>query len=144
MPRTPLNRLRRQRAGIVAQLRKLEPLVADYQAKLARVEARMQELDPQLWMPPRHYRPNPVFARGELPRIALAIMRQANGPLPTLTIAMMALARKGVTQPGPGLRKLIRIRLTQMMGKWEKRGIVRRVGRNKATRNVLVQSIVKD
>jgi hypothetical protein len=115
----------------------LEPLVADYQAKLARVDAKIQELDPQLWMPPRHYRPNPVFARGELPRIAMSIMREEAAPLATITIAMRALAQKGVTQPGPGLRKLIRIRLTQMMGTWEKRGIVRRVGRNKGTRSVL-------
>jgi hypothetical protein len=138
MPETPLARLRRHRRRICAQLRKLEPLVADYQAKLARIEARMQELDPQLWMPPRHYRPNPVFARGELPRLAMTIMRRANRPMGTLDIAMRALALKGVTQPGPGLRKLIRTRMVQTLGKWAKRGLVVRVGRGKATRSVLL------
>jgi hypothetical protein len=137
MPDKPLTRLRRQRRRVIAQLAKLEPLAASYRDKLARIEARIQELDPQLWMPPRHYRPNPVFARGELPRIAMAIMREEGAPLATITIAMRALARKGVTQPGPGLRRLICIRLVQTLGKWAKRGLVRRVGRNKATRSVL-------
>jgi hypothetical protein len=139
MPETLLARLRRQRRRICAQLRKFEPLVADYQAKLARIEARMQELDPQLWVPPRHYRPNPVFARGELPRLAMAIMRQANRPMGTLDIAMRALAIKGVTQPGPGRRKLIRTRMVQLLGGWAKRGLVVRVGRGRATRTTLVR-----
>jgi hypothetical protein len=59
----------------------------------------------------------------------MAIMREEETPLATVTIAMRALAQKGVARPGPGLRGLIRIRLTQMLGKLEKPGIVRRVGR---------------
>jgi hypothetical protein len=41
---------------------------------------------------------------------------------------MRALARNGVTQPGPGLRKLIRLRLAQYLGAQEKRGLVVKVG----------------
>jgi len=67
---------------------------------------------------------NPVFARG--------------APLATAVIAMRALARKGVTQPGPGLRKLIRLRLlAQYLGAQEKRGLVIKVGVGKTTRRKL-------
>ncbi len=65
MPDTELANLRRRRCRIHANLAKLEPLVADYHAKLAQVEAAIMALDPQLWLPPRRYKRNPVFARQE-------------------------------------------------------------------------------
>ena len=61
MPDTELQSLRRKRRRICANLAKLEPLVADYHAKLASVEAAILAIDPQLWLPPRRYKPNPVF-----------------------------------------------------------------------------------
>jgi hypothetical protein len=91
MPDTALASLRR----ICANLAKLEPLVADYHAKLAAVDAAILTLDPQLWLPPRRYKPNPVFKRQELPRLTLAILREAKGPLAVRDIAHLALAAKG-------------------------------------------------
>jgi hypothetical protein len=38
-------------------------------------EARILELAPELNLRMRRYLPNPIFARGELPRLALDIMR---------------------------------------------------------------------
>lgn len=139
MPEKETSRLRRQRRRVVAQLRKLEPLVADYQAKLDRIDTRLRELDPELFIAPRHYKPNPVFARQELPRLAMAIMREAGEPLPVGVIAVRALARKGVTAPGPGLRKLIRVRLQQYLGVQEKRGAVVKVGTGNVTRRGLAK-----
>ena len=140
MPEKPLTKLRRARRRVVAQLRKLEPLVAGYQAKLATIDAKIQELDPRLPIPPRHYKPNPVFARGELPRLAMDIMRLEGAPLPVSVIAVRALARKGVDRPGPGLRKLIRLRLSQMFWVWDRRGMTVKVGRGNATRRALRNS----
>ena len=58
-------------------------------------EAAIQRIAPELNLPPRRYRPNPYFKRGELPRLALDIMREAGEPLATRTIAARALAAKG-------------------------------------------------
>jgi hypothetical protein len=91
---TETTRLRRARRRVVAQIRKLQPLVARYQAKLGWTDARLQELDPERFIPPRRYWPNPVFARQELPWIAMAIMREGGKPLPVGVIAVRALARK--------------------------------------------------
>src|ERR1700722_12863650 len=123
MPEKEQTRLRRHRRGVVAQLRKLEPLVAGYQAKLARIDARLRELDPDLFIAPRHYKPNPVFKRQELPRLAMAIMREEGKPLPVGVIAVRALARKGIDKPGPGLRKTTRVRLQNVFWKWDARGL---------------------
>ncbi len=69
--------LHRQRRRMHAQLAKLEPLIEGYRTKLAQVETRILELDPQLWLPPRRYQPNAIFARKELPRLVLEIMWDA-------------------------------------------------------------------
>lgn len=139
MPEKETTRLRRQRRRVVANLRTLEPQVAIYREKLDRIDARLRELDPELFIAPRHYKPNPVFTRQELPRLAMAIMREEGAPLPVGVIAVRALARKGVTAPGPGLRKLIRVRLQQYLGVQEKRGVVVKVGTGNATRRGLVK-----
>jgi hypothetical protein len=73
----------------------LEPMVADYHAKLATVEAAILAIDPQLWLPPRRYKPNPVFARQELPRLVMGILRDAKEPLAVRDIARLTLAAKG-------------------------------------------------
>ena len=80
----PLKKLRAKRIRIHRQLDKLEPLLASYRTKLAEVEAAIQALAPALPLPTRHrtYQPNPYFARGELPRIATAVLREAGEPLP--------------------------------------------------------------
>ena len=61
--------LRAKRRRIHANLRKLETLLAGYHAKLAEVNAAIQAIDPQLWMPPRTYQCNAILARGETPRV---------------------------------------------------------------------------
>jgi len=65
------------------------------------------------------------------------IMRAEGKPLPVVVIAVRALARKGVDQPGPALRKLTRLRLSQTFWVWDKRGTTVKVGRGNATRRAL-------
>jgi hypothetical protein len=97
----PLKKLRAKRIRTHRQLDKLEPLIAGYRAKLAEVEAAIQALAPELPLPTRHrtYQPNPYFARGELPRVALAVLREAGEPLPIRIIA----ARPYCRVCGPGM-----------------------------------------
>jgi hypothetical protein len=137
MSETGLQSLRRKRRRIHANLTQLEPLVADYHAKLAAVEAAILALDPQLWLPPRRYKPNPVFARQELPRLTMAILREAKGPVAVREIARLALAAKGVRHPEPSIMKKTRVRLQQYLGKLDRRGVTRKVGSGNGTRRVL-------
>ena len=75
----PLKILRSKRARIHRMLERLEPMVTGYREKLARIEAEIQAIAPELNLPPRRYLPNPHFARGELPRIAMDILRHVAG-----------------------------------------------------------------
>jgi len=130
--------LRRKRRRIHAQLDKLEPLLAGYRAKLSDINAAIHALDPQLWMPPRRYAVNPVFARQELPRLALSILREADGPLAVRDIARSALASKGVRFPDRRTLKLTRVRLQQFLGKLDRKGVTRKVGSGNGTRRALI------
>ncbi len=133
-----LTKLRRARARVHMNLRKLEPLIAGYYLKAAELEARIQALAPELLLPPRRYRPNPVFARGELPRLAMDILRAAGEPLPTREIAVRALAAKGVALPDRRIMKLTRMRLGQLFSALQKRGVTVRVGSGRDGKRGLV------
>lgn len=118
----------------------LEPIVADHQAKLAKINADIQSIAPELNLPPRRYKPNPHFNRGELPRIALRILREASGPISVRDIAIQALASKGVTLPDRSIMKLTRTRLQQIFTVWAKRDIVGSVGTHKNRKRMLVNA----
>ena len=128
MPDSPVTILRRKRARIHRQLDRYERMVTIYQAKLVTVEAGILALAPELDLPRRHRNPNPVFARGELIRLALTILREAGEPLPVRVIAVRALATKGITLPDKRAMKLTRLRLQQAFVKLGRRGVVRSVG----------------
>lgn len=136
---SPLTKLRRARARVHRQLDKLEPMVQGYRDKLADITSWIQVLAPELNLPPRRYRPNPVFERQELPRLAMDIMREANGPLSVKEISIRALAVKGVTLPDIRTLKAVRKRLAQTMAIWGKRGLVVKVGTGKEGRRRLVE-----
>jgi len=135
-PRTLAN-LRRKRLYIHKQLNRLEPAVSTLRASLVETDARIQAECPDLNLPPRFHKANPIFGIGELPRLVREIMRDAGGPISTRDIAVKALARKGVTLPGPGTMKRTRTRIQQIFADWgaEK---VRTVGRKQDRRRVLV------
>jgi hypothetical protein len=132
-----LANLRRKRIYIHKQLDRLEPAVARLRAFLDETNARIQAEVPELPLPPRRHKPNPIFGIGELPRLVREIMREAGGPISTRDIAAKALARKGVTLPGPGTMKRTRTRIGQLFIAWgpEK---VRTVGRKQDRRRMLV------
>jgi hypothetical protein len=63
------------------------------------------------------------FARTELTRLALAILREANEPLPIRTVAVRAPKAKGVTWPDPALRRRTRTKLREAFGKLHVRSL---------------------
>ena len=138
MTDSDLTKLRRARARVHHQITLLEPLLAGYQAKLTDLEARIHALAPELNLPPRRYKLNPHFARNELPRLVLAILRGADGPLSTREIAVKALASKGVTLPDRRAMKLTRLRVAQACIRFQERGITMRVGTANRSKRSLV------
>jgi len=132
-----LCRLRAARIAVHKNLARLEPEIARARARLAAIEAEMHAIEPQLWLQPRRYKPNPIFARGELPRLALAVLREAGEPLPIRVIAVRVLAAKGITLPEPAIRKRVRMRLRTMFVALDKRGVTVRVGEGNAARRGL-------
>lgn len=136
---TTLGKLYRARLRAQRQIAKLEPQLEGYRAHLAEVEARIVKLDGLLFLPP-HRRANPFFKPGELPRIALELMKEAGGPVPVRWLAARALAAKGCPYPTPGVMKQTRRRLSSMLTDWGKRGVTVKVGTWNASRHALVRS----
>jgi hypothetical protein len=77
---------------------------------------------------PRFHQPDPIFARGEMYRIVLDILRQAGEPLSIAVIAVRALAQKGHTLPGPTLRKRTRHKIRNALIGLDKRRLTVRIG----------------
>ena len=67
---------------MVTNLRKLETQVAANREKLDRIDARLRELAPDLFIAARYYKPNPVLVLHELPHLVMAIKREEGTPLP--------------------------------------------------------------
>ena len=133
---TELAKLYRARLRAQRQIAKMEPQLDDYRAKLAAIEAKIIRLDGLLFLPPKRYA-NPHFKPGELPRIALQLMKEADGPVSVRYLAGRALALKGCPYPGPGVMKATRRRLSSMLTAWGKRGLVVKLGSWNASRHVL-------
>lgn len=139
MPDTPLGKLYRARLRAQRQIAKLEPQLENYRAKLAEIEAKIVKLDGLLFLPP-HRRANPFFKPGELPRIALGLMREESHPVSVRYLAARALAMKGCPHPTPGVMRQTRKRLSGMLMDWGKRGITVRSGTWNASRHRLVST----
>jgi hypothetical protein len=137
MPDSELTKLRRARSRAHKCLKLAEAQVTAYQAKVADIEARIQAISPELKLPVRYRAPNPHFAKGELTRLVLDILRVEDAALPVGVVAVLALKRKGVMLPGPTLRKDVRRRLRGIFVTLGKRGMTVKVSRGNATRRGL-------
>jgi hypothetical protein len=70
MPESEVTKLRRARSRVHRNIEQHERLPAFYRAKLANLDGRVHDLAPELVLPVAHRKPNPVFARGQLTRLA--------------------------------------------------------------------------
>jgi hypothetical protein len=119
---TDLTKLRRARSRAHFALKQAETLAQTYRDKLAGIEAAIQAIAPDLQLPVRLRKPSPIFARGELRRFALDMLREAGRPLAIREIALAALAAKGVKFPNRRTMKATRVRLREAFGAFEARG----------------------
>jgi len=132
-----LARLRLQRVSCNQQIARLERLLAAKRERLAAIEATIHDLEPELRLPAPTHKPNPIFARGEVTRLALATLREAGEPLPVSVIAVRILAAKGVALPPPRIRRMAKSRLRAVFAALERRGVVRTVGEGMEAKRAL-------
>jgi hypothetical protein len=92
--------LRTKRAEIAGHVHDLEKKVATWRARLANIDEAIKifspDTDPEAIPPKRTYRRSRYFARGELARLCLDILRTANGPLTTAEIVASVIKAKGL------------------------------------------------
>ena len=119
-------------------LKQAEELAEGYRAKLADLEARIQALVSEMPLQGRFRKPNPIFARHELRRLALDMLREAGHPLAIRDTAIGALRAKGVRFPDRRTMKQTRVRLREIFGKMRERGHAVTVGTGKGTKRALV------
>jgi hypothetical protein len=105
---------------------------------VADLEARIQAIAPDLQLQPRLRKPNPIFARGELRRLAIDMLREAGHPLAIRDMALGALRAKGVRFPDRRTMKQTRVLSREVFAKLQARGVAQTVGTGKATRRALV------
>jgi hypothetical protein len=135
--KSELANLRHVRLYTHKQLDRYEPLVARLRAKLAETEAAIQALAPELPLSHRRHAPNPIFARGEMSRMALDVLRQAREPLPIRVIAVRMLAAKGIALPDPAMRGYLRKRLRIAFAAMDRRGVTVRIGEGHGAKRAL-------
>ena len=120
-----LANLRRARIRCHKSLKQAEAQVDRYKVNLAEIEAAIYEIAPELDLPLRFCKPNPIFARGEMSRLVLDVLREADRPLTMREIAGRMLDRKGVVVLEPGLREYICHRLSCQLSVLHRRGLIR-------------------
>jgi hypothetical protein len=128
MPKSQLTKLRQARIRCRRSILNTERLLADYQAKLAGLDAAIREIAPELDLTYYRRNPNPYFKPRELPRLALEVMKEAGQPLRSRVMVVRILARKGEELPAPALRKFTQHRLSAVLSVFQTRGVVRMTG----------------
>lgn len=134
MPKTPLHKLRLARSRTLNAMHQAETLLFLYQVRLAKINLAINRIAPELPLDGRALKPNPIFRRGEISRLAMGCLREAAAPLSVVAIARAILMAKGIDWPDVQTRRRTRRAINCTMPKWEQRGIVRRVGAAKKTR----------
>jgi hypothetical protein len=138
MKDTDVTKLRRARSRAHFALKRAETLVQDYRVKLVDLEARIQAIAPELQLPARPRKPNPIFKRGELARLALTMLRTSDRPLAIREMALGAVAAKRIRFPDRRTIGQTHVGLREVFAKLQDRAVARTVGTGKATRLALV------
>lgn len=124
--------LRAKRAEIGGQIVDLEQRIGRLRADLANLDAAIRLLtpgaEPGLIPPKRAYKRTKYFARNELSRLALDIMRKAQGPLAAREIAVAAMRAKNLPMGSDALCATVTDMLLVALRSLTKRGSVVKTG----------------
>lgn len=99
----------------------------EYAKRLETIEQALFALDLQLDLTPPVRNANPHFARNEVKRLAMDVLRETDGPLGVSELVLRVLAAKGHAMPPRALRAFAHHRLTAVLSGHRKRGIVESV-----------------
>jgi hypothetical protein len=126
--RTELANLRRSRIHCHKKLKQTENLLAIYQERLARIEAAIYEIDPELKLPLQYRKRSLIFGYGELTRGILSTLREAPEPLRARELVRILLAERGHKLPEPTTFERALHRLTCALSVLRARGMIEKVG----------------
>jgi hypothetical protein len=127
---------RRELAGIIDELqRKLDQHRADLTHIDGVLRVLASDLDPETLRPKRIYRRNRYFARDELTRLCLGVLRTAAGELlSTDDIAGRVIATKGFEAGDAILRASIREQVGSTVKRLHREGTIESVGAGRASK----------
>jgi hypothetical protein len=127
---------RRELAGVID---KLQRQLDQYRADLTHIDGALRvlatDLDPETIRPKRLYRRNRYFARNELSRLCLGVLRTAAGePLSTDDIAGRVIAAKGFDAGDAILRAAIREQVGSTVKRLNRDGAIENIGARRASK----------
>jgi hypothetical protein len=127
---------RAELAGIIDQLQRQ---LDQHRADLTHIDGALRvlatDLDPETIKPKRAYRRNRYFARNELSRLCLGVLRTAAGePLSTDEIAGRVIAAKGFDAEDAILRAAIRDQVGAIVKRLRRDGGIENVGAGRASK----------
>jgi hypothetical protein len=127
---------RRELAGIIDELqRQLDQHRADLTHIDGVLRVLASDLDPETLRPKRAYRRNRYFARNELLRLCLGVLRTAAGELLSADdIAGRAIASKGFDDGDAILRAAIRQQVGSTVKRLHRDGAIEKVGAGRASK----------
>ena len=134
--------LRSKRAEISGQILEQEKRITQLRADLANLDAAIRllspSMDPGTIPPKRAYKRTQYFARNELSRMALDIMRKAQGPLAAREIAVAIMKAKGLAMGDDRLCVTVTDMLLVALRSLTKRQAVIKTGASRDVRWTLV------
>jgi hypothetical protein len=133
---------RRQLAGVID---KLQRQLDQYRADLTHIDGALRvlatDLDPEMIRPKRLYRRNRYFARNELSRLCLGVLRTAAGELlSTDDIAGRVISAKAFDAGDAILRAAIREQVGSTVKRLHRGGAIDNVGAGRASKWKVVGS----
>jgi hypothetical protein len=134
---------RRGLAGIIDQLQRQ---LDQYRADLTHIDGALRvlatDLDPETMRPKRVYRRNRYFARNELSRLCLGVLRTAAGELlSTDDIAGRVITAKGFDAGDAILGAAIRDQVGSIVKRLHRQGAVENIGAGRASKWKLAEAI---
>ena len=134
-----LSALRNRRALLAAEIVQLERQLRSRKESLGHVDATLRLLDPAVDIDAipnkRTVKRIRLFQQGELGRLILGVLRDANGPVSTVQIVRAILAAGG---HGQSAKSAVAPRVRGNLAYQERRGLVVKTGTGKTVRWALV------
>jgi hypothetical protein len=127
---------RRELAGVIDQLQRQ---LDQHRADLVHIDGALRvlatDLDPETIRPKRAYRRNRYFARNELSRLCLGVLRTAEGePLSTDEVAGRVIATKSFDATDRILRAAIRDQVGSIVKRLHREGAIVNIGAGRGSK----------